>query len=145
PRLQWLAGAPVPELLAWLVAQLPTALAQTAPIALVLAVLMTFGRLEGDHEMLALRAGGIASGRIVLPMLALAGVLTVATLAVYQWVTPRTHTWIAGEYWRMTAGNTGLFRLAGQALPVGGFTLHFDRSLAGGSRIEGVRIERWDE
>lgn len=144
PRLQWLAGAPVADLLVWLAAQLPTALAQTMPIALVLAVLMTFGRMEGDRELLALRAGGIALGRIILPMLVLGGVLTASTLAVYQWVTPRTHTWIAGEYWRMTAGGTGLFRLARQALPVGEFTLHFDRT-TGGSRIEGVRIERWND
>ena len=145
PRLQWLAGAPVPELLVWLSAQLPTALAQTAPIALVLAVLMTFGRMEGDHELLAMRAGGIALGRIIGPMLALAAVLTLGTLAVYQWVTPRTHSWIAGEYWRLTAGNTGLFRLAGQALPVGEFTLHFDSFSGRGTIIEDVRIERWDD
>lgn len=144
PRLQWLAGAPVPDLLLWLAAQLPTALAQTLPIALVLAVLMTFGRMEGDRELLALRAGGITLGRIILPMLVLAAVLTATTLALYQWVTPRTHTWIAGEYWRMTSGGTGLFRLAGQSMPVGEFTLHFDRTVSA-SRIEGVRIERWSD
>jgi len=142
PRLTWLAGASVPELLRWLAAQLPTALAQTMPIAMVLAVLLTFGRMEGDKELLALRAGGVALGRIIAPMLVLGALATAGTLAVYQWVTPRTHAWVATEYWRMTAGGTGLFRLAGQALPVGEFALTFDRTADRGSRIEGVRIER---
>src|SRR6056297_1650067 len=144
PRLTWLAGASVPELLRWLAAQLPTALAQTMPIAMVLAVLLTFGRMEGDKELLALRAGGVALGRIIAPMLVLGALATAGTLAVYQWVTRRTHAWVATEYWRMTAGGTGLFRLAGQALPVGEFALTFDRTAGRGSRIEGVRIERWE-
>ena len=145
PRLTWLTGASIPELLRWLSAQLPTALAQTAPIAMVLAVLLTIGRMEGDKELLALRAGGVALGRVVAPMLLLGALATGGTLAVYQWVTPRTHAWIATEYWRLTAGGTGLFRLAGQALPVGEFTLHFDRTVGRGSTIEGVRIERWED
>src|SRR6056297_953905 len=144
PRLTWLAGASVPELLRWLAAQLPTALAQTMPIAMVLAVLLTFGRMEGDKELLALRAGGVALGRIVAPMLLLGAVAAGGTLAVYQWVTPRTHAWVAGEYWRLTAGGTGLFRLAGQALPLGGFSLTFDDAGRGGSVMRNVRIERWE-
>lgn len=144
PRLTWLVGADVGELLRWLVAQLPTALAQTMPIAMVLAVLLTFGRMEGDKELLALRAGGVALGRIIAPMLVLGTLAAAGTLAVYQWVTPRTHAWVATEYWRMTAGGTGLFRLAGQALPVGEFSLTFDGTAGRGSRIVGVRIERWE-
>ena len=145
PRLTWLVGASIPELLRWLAAQLPTALAQTMPIAMVLAVLLTIGRMEGDRELLAFRAGGVPLGRIVAPLLVLGAVATAGTLAVYQWVTPRTHAWIATEYWRLTAGGTGLFRLAGQALPVGEFTLTFDRTAGRGARIEGVRIERWED
>ena len=144
PRLTWLVGADVFRLLAWLAAQLPTAFAQTLPIAMVLSVLLTFGRMEGDRELLALRAGGLPLGRVIAPMLLLGALATVGTLSLYQWVTPRTHAWIATEYWRMTAGGTGLFRLAGQALPVGEFTLTFERTVGAGSRIEGVRIERWE-
>ncbi|MDZ7800497.1 MAG: LptF/LptG family permease [Trueperaceae bacterium] len=143
PRLQWLVGASVPELLAWLAAQLPTALAQTMPIALVLAVLLTFGRMAGDRELLAWRAGGVSLPRIVRPMLILGAVLTLGTLAIHQWVTPRTHAWVAGEYWRMTAGGSGLFRLAGRSLPVAGFTLHFGGVDRGSGTIEDVRIEQW--
>lgn len=144
PRLTWLAGANVGDLLTWLAAQLPTALAQTLPIALVLATLLTFGRMRADKEILALLGGGVPLVRILVPLLAAGAVATVATLATYQWVTPRTHAYVASEYWRMTAGSTGLFRLAGRALPVGDFTLAFERTVDGGRAVEGVRLERWD-
>ena len=144
PRLTWLAGSSIFELLRWLAAQLPTALAQTLPIAMVLAVLLTLGRMEGDRELLAFRAGGVALGRIVAPFIVLGALATVATIAVNQWVTPRTHAWVATEYWRMTAGGSGLFRLADQILPVGEFSLTFDRAVDRDTRVQGVRIERWE-
>ncbi len=144
PRLTWLAGASVPALLTWLAAQLPTALAQTLPIALVLAVLLTFGRMRADKEILALLGGGVPLLRILVPLWALGFAATGATLAAYQWVTPQTHAFVASEYWRMTAGSTGLFRLAGRALPVGDFTLAFERTVDGGRAVEDVRLERWD-
>ncbi|MDR9391792.1 MAG: LptF/LptG family permease [Trueperaceae bacterium] len=144
PRLTWLAGASVGALLTWLAAQLPTALAQTLPIALVLATLLTFGRMRADKEILALLGGGVPLVRILVPLLAAGAVATLATLAAYQWVTPRTHAYVASEYWRMTAGSTGLFRLAGRALPVGDFTLAFERTVDGGRAVEDVRLERWD-
>jgi lipopolysaccharide export system permease protein len=107
-------------------------------------VLLTFGRMEGDKELLALRAGGVALGRIVAPMLVLGAVAAGGTLAAYQWVTPRSHAWVASEYWRLTAGGTGLFRLAGQALPLDGFSMTFDDAVRGSSRVRDVRIERWE-
>ncbi len=144
PRLTWLAGVEPLRLLVWLGAQMPTAMAQTMPIAMVLTVLLTFGRMDADREILAVRAGGLSMVRATLPMLALAAAATVAMLLTYQFVTPRTHAWVASEYWRMTSGQTGLFRLAGQALPVGEFSLQFERTIEAGRAVEGVRIERWD-
>lgn len=145
PRLTWLADASTLELLRWLAAQLPTAVAQTMPIAMVLAVLLTLGRMEGDREILAFRAGGVSLGRIVAPFIVLGALATGATIAVNQWVIPRTHAWVATEYWRLTAGGSGLFRLADQVLPVGEFSLTFDRAVDRGTRIAGVRIERWED
>ncbi len=55
PRMQWIVGTPVLELGAWLLLQLPQAMVQTFPIALVLAVLLAFGRLATENELLALQ------------------------------------------------------------------------------------------
>ena len=55
--------------LAWI-----TALA--VPMAVLPAVLMTFGRLAADNEIIALKAGGIGITRMLLPLLATAAILT---------------------------------------------------------------------
>ena len=81
PRLQWIVGAPVAPLLRWLLLQFPAALVQTLPIALVLAVLLVFGRLAADNELLAAQAGGVALRRIALVFVALSALSALGTLA----------------------------------------------------------------
>lgn len=142
PRLQWVVGTPILRLAGWLALQLPTALEQTLPIALVLAVLLAFGRLGTDNELLAMQAGTV-------PLLRAAGVFIVAglvaaggALALNQWVLPTTNGLVAEQYWRLTAGSSGLFRLANQNVPVGGFTLRF-QGVGTGDAMQGVRVEKW--
>lgn len=144
PRLQWVVGAPVLELGAWLLVQLPQAMVQTFPIALVLAVLLAFGRLASENELLALQAGAVPVRRTagVFVVLGLVSALTV--LAINQWVLPVTNTLVTKYYWQLTAGQTGLFRLAQQSLPVDDFTLHFEKAADRGNLMQDVRIERWD-
>ncbi|MBW7916647.1 MAG: LptF/LptG family permease [Trueperaceae bacterium] len=144
PRLQWVVGAPVLELAAWLLVQLPQVMVQTFPIALVLAVLLAFGRLASENELLALRAGAVPVRRTAGVFVGLGLVSAVIVLAINQWVLPVTNTMVTKLYWELTAGQTGLFRLAQQALPVDDFTLHFETAAERGTVMRGVRIERWD-
>jgi len=74
PRIQWIRGVPVSDLLYWLALQFPAALVQTLPIALLLAALLTFGRLAAANELLAMQAGGIALRRTAV-IFALLGAL----------------------------------------------------------------------
>jgi lipopolysaccharide export system permease protein len=74
--------------------------------------------------------------------LGLAG--TILVLLANQFVLPVTNAQTSRLYWELTAGQTGLFRLTRQALPIDDFILHFDRSLQGGQVMADVRIERWD-
>jgi len=144
PRLKWIVGAPVLELAGWLLVQLPQAMVQTFPIALVLAVLLAFGRLASENELLALQAGAVPVRRTAGVFVALGLVSALIVLAINQWVLPVTNTLITKQYWELTAGQTGLFRLAQQALPVDDFTLRFDKAAERGTVMQGVRIERWD-
>lgn len=144
PRLQWIVGAPVLQVGAWLLLQMPQAMVQTFPIALVLAVLLAFGRLASENELLALQAGAVPVRRTAGVFVGLGLMSAVAVLALNQWVLPTTNTLAVKYYWEITSGQTGLFRLAQQSLPVGDFTLHFDRAAERGTVMQGVRIERWD-
>ncbi|MDX1577576.1 MAG: LptF/LptG family permease [Gemmatimonadota bacterium] len=53
---------------------IPFILAQTLPMAVLIAVLYTFNRLEGDFEITAIKASGIPLARVMAPLL-LASVL----------------------------------------------------------------------
>jgi len=143
PRLQWVAGTPILRLAGWLALQLPTALEQTLPIALVLAVLLAFGRLGSDNELLAIQAGTVPLLRASAVFI-VAGVIGAAgALALNQWVLPRTNAMVGQQYWRLTAGSSGLFRLANENVPVGDFTLRFQNTGPNDS-MRGVRVEKWD-
>jgi len=144
PRLQWVVGAPVVELAAWLLVQLPQAMVQTFPIALVLAVLLAFGRLASENELLALQAGAVPVRRTAGVFVGMGLASALIVLAINQWVLPVTNTAVTKLYWELTAGQTGLFRLAQQALPVDDFTLHFAKATERGTVMQDVRIERWD-
>jgi len=79
-------GVPVFEILRVFSYILPAFLELTVPMALLLACLLTCGRLSADSEIIALTALGIGRRRILLPVgvLALTGALL--TLAMTTWL-----------------------------------------------------------
>jgi lipopolysaccharide export system permease protein len=142
-RLQWIVGTPIAEISWWLLLQMPQALVQVAPIALVLSVLLAFGRLASDHELTALQAGTVPLLRASGVFIMLGALVAGAALAVNQWVLPRTNVAVVDTYWQLTAGRSGLFRLASQSLPVDDFRLTFGQ-VSLGDDLQDVRVERWD-
>ncbi len=63
----------------------------TLPMALLVAVLLAFGRLSADHELTALRASGISLSRVVRPVLVLAAVLSLFTFYLSDQVASKSH------------------------------------------------------
>ncbi|OFZ17795.1 MAG: hypothetical protein A2X94_04305 [Bdellovibrionales bacterium GWB1_55_8] len=62
---------------------LPSAL----PVAFLIAVLSAFGRLSADGELVAIKAGGMSTLRMTLPLLVAAGVVSALSIALtMQWV-----------------------------------------------------------
>jgi len=144
PRLQWIVGTPVLGLLGWLALQLPTAIEQTLPIALVLAVLLAFGRMGTDKELLAMQAGTVPLLRASGVLIGVGALAVVVALSLNQWILPRTNAMMTHQYWELTSRSTGLFRLVEQNLPVGDFTLRFQKADSRRDRMLGVRVEKWD-
>src|SRR6185436_3871806 len=68
------------ELWAIIFALLPTVLSVTIPMAVLVGILTGFSRMSSDSEAIALRASGISMWRILRPVLAFAGLASVATL-----------------------------------------------------------------
>jgi lipopolysaccharide export system permease protein len=142
PRLQWVVGTPVWALGYWLLLQFPAAIVQTLPIALLLAVLLSFGGLAAANELLAIQAGGVALRRLSALMLTLGLLAAGFALAMNQWVLPQTNVRVGSLWWELTSGGSGLFRLARQSLPLGDYTLAFN-AVTPDDELRGVRLEAW--
>ncbi|MCR4783718.1 MAG: LptF/LptG family permease [bacterium] len=71
--------------------RLPYVLIMTFPMSSLLAALMAYGRLSGDSEIVALKAGGVGFLRIFMPGLLFCLFISLISLAINQyWVPPAT-------------------------------------------------------
>jgi len=68
---------------------LPKWLVLTFPMSMLLAVLLSFGRLSGESEITAMRAGGVPFPRLVVPVVAAGLAVSLVTIAFNELVTPR--------------------------------------------------------
>lgn len=71
---------------------LPTILAYTTPIAVLLGTIIAFSRLSSDSEVVALRAGGIRVASLLKAPAALALAASVVLLFFNLWLIPATRT-----------------------------------------------------
>jgi LPS export ABC transporter permease LptG len=81
-------GVPLHLVVQLLVFMLPSFLAHTLPMALLVAVLLAGGRLAGDLEIIACKAAGISVLRLFRPVLAAALVVMAATAALTLVINP---------------------------------------------------------
>jgi len=81
-------GVPFHLVLQLLVFMLPSFLAHTLPMALLVAVLLAGGRLAGDLEIIACKAAGLSTLRLFRPVLAAALVVMAATATLTLVVNP---------------------------------------------------------
>jgi LPS export ABC transporter permease LptG/LPS export ABC transporter permease LptF len=75
-------GVPWPMLLRLMVTLLPQALALTVPMALLIGILVAFGRLSADREVVVMMACGISPYRLLRPL----AVLALVAWAASSWV-----------------------------------------------------------
>src|SRR5205814_10215519 len=79
---------PVEYLLAFIAYVLPFSLIFTIPWGLLTAVLLVFGRLSADNELIALRSNGVSITRICVPLMIIALICTTASLWLNIQVAP---------------------------------------------------------
>ncbi len=88
---QLVDGVMTPELLLKFIAcALPMSLSITLPWGILTAVLLTFGRLSADNELISLRMAGLSLWRICLPIFIVAGALSALCFWLNTTVTPRS-------------------------------------------------------
>jgi lipopolysaccharide export system permease protein len=143
-RAQYLGALPPSATGKWLIYQIPEFALRAFPLAIVFSVLLVFGRLAKDNELLASFAGGISLSRLTRSLLILGTALAVFGLFLAEFVTPRANEKVAVTWWdSINGGGTALAYLAGKHIEAGNYQLFF-RGFAKGELL-GVRLEFWDE
>ena len=79
---------PASNILLLLFLRLPEALQMVGPLALMTGVLLTWGRLGEQSELVVMRGGGLGFRRALLPVAALALLWAAGLLAVAGWLAP---------------------------------------------------------
>lgn len=74
----------------YLFLKVPLMYEQLIPVCILLAGIITLGVLNHHHELMALKAGGISVTRVIRPLLLASVIFTIITIALGQWVLPRT-------------------------------------------------------
>jgi lipopolysaccharide export LptBFGC system permease protein LptF len=67
----------------------PSMLYQIAPLAVLIAVLVTFGVLNRNSEIIAMKATGISLYRLVVPIVSIAAILAVSLFLFDEYYCPR--------------------------------------------------------
>ncbi len=83
-------NTPLPLLLSYYLWSLPTILVEVSPFSCLLAVLYTFGKLNRDNEIIALRASGLSIWQIAQSILVVGALLSVAFFWVNDRLVPRS-------------------------------------------------------
>ncbi len=83
-------GVPAGIIAEYFLARLPASAVQVMPIALLLASQLALLLLSRHNEVVAMRACGVSPATIIAPLLALATVASLGTLALNEMVVPRT-------------------------------------------------------
>jgi lipopolysaccharide export system permease protein len=81
-------GVPIGQILLLFSYILPAFLEVTVPMALLLAILVAFGRLSSDSELIALRAAGISLYRLLIPVAGFAVGIAMLTLGLSMYARP---------------------------------------------------------
>jgi len=79
---------PIRYVLLFMLYVLPFSLTFTVPWGFLTAVLLVFGRMSADNEMIALRACGVSLLRVCMPVLAVGTLLSLFTLWINTRVAP---------------------------------------------------------
>lgn len=130
-------SANIPASLIWQLtfALIPNVVAFTCPMAALVGVIIGLSKMEGDSELVAIRAAGVGNLQITIPIALLGVVLSIFALLVNIYGVP-----FAARIVRQVATQTAIYKLESPIEPgvfnteVAGYTIYVkDGNLADGS------------
>ncbi|MEI8293800.1 MAG: LptF/LptG family permease [bacterium] len=102
---------PILHVLGFMALVLPFSLTFTIPWGFLTAILLVFGRMSADSELIALKSNGVSIPRVSVPVFAISAVLTLACFWINIEVAPRAEQAMTRAVVDMATSNpTALFR-----------------------------------
>ncbi len=101
-------GVPFSEIFQLFVYLLPAFLVITLPLSCLLGILLGFGRLSGDGEIVALKSSGIGLYAMLRPVLLFALVVSGATAALTLWAEPGANTAFRSQVFEIAANRASI-------------------------------------
>lgn len=122
-----LFNANIPKNLIWqlTLALIPNIIAFTCPMALLIGVIIGLSRMQGDSELIAVRAAGVGNYQILLPVVFFGIVLSLFTFFINLYGVP-----VAAKIVRKVALQTALYKLESPIEPgvfnteINGYTIY---------------------
>lgn len=99
-------GVGLPEVSKILLLSLPHIVVLTIPMAVLFGGLVAFGRLSGDSEVIALRAGGVSLYQLAVPALIFAGVAWLLNSYLFMHILPWGNTQLRELQWQIITSRT---------------------------------------
>ncbi|WP_026766850.1 LptF/LptG family permease [Selenomonas ruminantium] len=87
---------------------LPGVVIWTFPMSMLLATLLTFGRLSSNSEITAMKSCGISFSRIAMPAIVMGIMVSLAAMAFNEYVVPWANTAYRNVLYYEIEGNTGM-------------------------------------
>jgi lipopolysaccharide export system permease protein len=134
-------GVPLLDILKTFALILPAFLEVTVPMALLLAILLGFGRLASDSEVVALKTSGVSLYQMTVPVAVFMVLASLVTFAIAIWVRP----------WSNGALREQLFQVVKSRVSAGfkekvfntdfpGLVLYIEEIEPGGGTLKGLLI-----
>lgn len=132
-------GIPFSAIAVLLLTRIPETFSITVPMALIMAVIMTFSRMSEDNELISLRLAGYPLHQLLIPPLVLGLVLTVTLVAMDEYALPKL-----SEFKQRTLSKIQMINPVGLMQPrtyleIPPYTLYADR--VQGNNMKNVWIE----
>ncbi len=96
------------DVLLFILYSLPSIVALSFPFGSLVGALMAVGRLSSDNEILALKASGVALGRILLPLLLAGAVLSAVSFVMNDYFLPLGNIRLGQIYRKILYTNPGV-------------------------------------
>jgi lipopolysaccharide export system permease protein len=134
-------GVSVGEVLGLIAFIMPAFLELTFPMAVLLGVLLGFGRMSGDREMIAARACGVSLYRIAIPVMMIAFVVYLISSWFAFSIRPWANRSLEAQLFYLTRTRVASV-IRDKVFNDGfrGLVVYVDRVSPGGSTLQGVMI-----